>query len=93
MVLLPAMFSVALSSAGLNGSQGFGIWSFAGKLGLALAAFLLLPLLDFYGFEPGGDNAPDALLALNLSYAILPCGLKLAALAMVWTLPTQEPLS
>ncbi len=34
MVILPAMFSVALTQAGLSASQAFGLWSFAGKLGL-----------------------------------------------------------
>ena len=89
MVILPAMFSVALSKAGLKASQAFGIWSFAGKLGLALAAFAVLPALEWNGFIPGAQNSADALTALNITYAVIPCILKLGALALVLTLPTE----
>lgn len=88
-VIIPALFSVALTRAGLNASAAFGIWSFAGKLGLALAAFLTLPLLERNGFSPGQANPKDALETLNFAYAILPCILKLGAFALVLTLPTK----
>ncbi|NIZ12815.1 MFS transporter [Phaeobacter sp. HF9A] len=91
MVILPAMFSVALTHAGLKASLAFGIWSFAGKLGLALAAFAVLPVLEHSGFIPGGTNSAEALKTLNISYAVIPCILKLGALALVMALPTEEP--
>jgi Na+/melibiose symporter-like transporter len=90
MVILPAMFSVALSRAGLAPSLAFGIWSFAGKLGLALAAFLVLPLLARNGFTPGADNSAQALHTLNVSYAVIPCILKLGAMALVLALPSED---
>lgn len=90
MVVLPAMFSIALTRAGLNASAAFGVWSFAGKLGLALAAFIVLPVLEGAGFKPGEVNNAAALTTLNISYALVPCGLKLFALALVLTLPTEE---
>lgn len=90
MVILPAMFSVALTKAGLNASTAFGIWSFAGKLGLALAAFMVLPVLDQSGFTPGQPNSPGALNTLNIAYAIVPCILKLCAIALVFALPSRE---
>lgn len=89
MVVLPAMFSVVLTRAGLNASSAFGFWSFAGKLGLALAAFFTLPLLERSGFTPGQANSTQALQTLNLAYAVLPCILKLGAFSMVLTLPTE----
>ena len=89
-VLLPAMFSLALSRAGLQASLAFGIWAFAGKLGLALAAFLLMPLLQWNGFAPGQVNSAHALTALNMAYAVIPCVLKLAAWAMVMRLPDER---
>lgn len=89
MVVLPAMFSVVLTRAGLNASAAFGIWSFSGKLGLALAAFLTLPLLERSGFTPGQTNSAQALDTLNLAYAVLPCILKLGAFGMVLALPTE----
>ncbi|SLN27865.1 melibiose:sodium symporter [Roseovarius litorisediminis] len=90
MVVLPAMFSVALTRAGLNASAAFGIWSFAGKLGLALAAFIVLPLLERNGFTPGQANSAAALATLNIAYAVVPCLLKLVALGFVLTLPDRD---
>lgn len=86
-VLLPAMFSVALTRAGLKASLAFGIWAFAGKLGLALAAFFVMPLLQWSGFVPGQSNSDHALTTLNIAYAVVPCLLKLGSLAVVLTLP------
>ena len=90
-ILLPAMFSVALTRAGLKASLAFGIWAFAGKLGLALAAFIVMPLLQWNGFTPGAVNSPQALSTLNIAYAVIPCVLKLAALALVIALPSKDP--
>ena len=89
-MLLPAMFSVALTRAGLKASLAFGIWDFAGKLGLALAAFVVMPLLQWNGFVPGQVNSAAALGTLTLAYAVIPCILKLGALALVMTLPTAK---
>ncbi|MDB5665672.1 MFS transporter [Cypionkella sp.] len=91
-ILLPAMFSVALTRAGLKASLAFGIWAFAGKLGLALAAFIVMPLLQWNGFQPGQINSAQALNTLNIAYAVIPCVLKLAALGMVVTLPSGDNL-
>ncbi|MGB7316659.1 MAG: MFS transporter [Planktotalea sp.] len=93
MVLLPALFSIALTKAGLNASTAFGIWSFAGKLALALAAAIALPLLQARGFTPAGDNSPDALGTLLIAYAILPCILKTAAFAYALRLPSERSSS
>lgn len=90
MVILPAMFSVALSKAGLKASAAFGIWSFAGKAGLALAAFIVLPILERSGFTPGVSNGPPALATLTVFYAVVPCLLKLLSLALVLTLPNED---
>ncbi|MCK8464663.1 MFS transporter [Aliiroseovarius sp. S1339] len=90
MVVLPAMFSVVLTKAGLSASTAFGIWSFAGKLGLALAAFAVLPLLERNGFQPGQINSDGALNTLNIAYAVVPCILKLCAFGLVLALPTEE---
>jgi GPH family glycoside/pentoside/hexuronide:cation symporter len=91
-ILLPAMFSVALTRAGLKASLAFGIWAFAGKLGLALAAFIVMPLLQWNGFMPGQVNSPQALTTLNMAYAVIPCVLKVAALALVVALPSEDNL-
>lgn len=90
MVILPALFATTLSRAGLQAGQAFGVWSFAAKSSLALAALLLLPALEFSGFTPGAQNSEDALTVLTYAYAILPCILKLLAIAMVWKLPQED---
>jgi len=56
----------------------FGWWNLAGKLNLALAAGLALPLLQLLGYQPG-NASPQGLHALTLAYAVLPCALKLLA--------------
>lgn len=63
----------------------FGWWNFCTKLNLALAAGISLPLLQAFGYEPG-SRSPEALQALTLAYCLLPCALKLAACALLWTL-------
>jgi Na+/melibiose symporter-like transporter len=61
----------------------FGWWNAATKLNLALSAGLVLPALDLAGYRPGVTD-PAALTALGLTYAVLPCVLKLAAAALLW---------
>ena len=63
----------------------FGWWNFATKLNLALAAGIALPLLGAFGYTPGSQDA-GALQALTTAYCLLPCLLKLAAAALLWTL-------
>jgi Na+/melibiose symporter-like transporter len=56
----------------------FGLWNFANKMNLALAAGLALPALEALGYTPG-SREPAALEALAFAYAVLPCLLKLCA--------------
>ncbi|WP_240504197.1 MFS transporter [Thioclava sp. JM3] len=83
MVILSALFASALSRAGLQAGQAFGIWNFSAKATLAIAAGTVLPLLQYFGYQPGAGNTGAALSALNVSYALVPCALKLAAIALV----------
>lgn len=92
-LILPLMFSTALIAAGLKAASAFGYWSFAGKLALALAAALALPLLDFFNFTPGAALNDNARSTLVFAYAVLPCVLKLIALCFTLTLPQKDPLT
>jgi Na+/melibiose symporter-like transporter len=67
-----------------------GWWALIGKLSLALAAGLSLPLLQAWGYESGGRD-PAALQALALAYGGLPCALKLMAAATLWRGEQQHP--
>jgi len=91
MVILPALFSSVLMTTGVSTGIGFGVWAFAAKISLALAAAIVLPVLQYAGFSPTGANTGAALQTLNFLYAILPCGLKLIALVFVARLPKSAP--
>ncbi|WP_299815144.1 MFS transporter [uncultured Roseibium sp.] len=62
-------------------SRLFSVMAFVSKLSLAAATGLTLPLLGFFGYHPGGPMTSDLGLLLSLTYAGLPCVLKLIALA------------
>lgn len=70
----------AANGARLAGAYA-GWWSLVGKLNLALAAGLALPLLAALGYRPGD---PDGAAPLSWAYGGLPILFKLAALALVW---------
>jgi len=53
------------------------------KASVALAAGLTLPALQWAGYVPAQENSDAALHALSVTYALVPCGLKLVAFAMV----------
>ncbi|MEM9436414.1 MAG: MFS transporter, partial [Pseudomonadota bacterium] len=84
LVLMPALFSARMAAISPNGGQGFGLWSLVQKFTLAFAAIVLLPLLDASGFEAGSAiQPPEALALLTILYALVPCGLKLLAIAIL----------
>lgn len=90
MTLLPAIFARRMSQISPNASEGFSLWGFVSKFTLAFAAVVLLPTLDAAGFKSGETNNPEALLVLSLLYAVLPCALKLIALAVFWKTELKE---
>ena len=91
MVLLPAIFARHLA-ARFDGAEAlaFGLWSFASKLALAVAAGVLLPWLDAAGFSAGADNSDAVLRLLTALYAGLPCALKLVAICLLLATPVPE---
>ena len=67
----------------------FALWGMSTKLALALAAGLTLPALGALGL--GGEAPPAvALTALALTYALIPCALKLTAVALMFGLPLTQ---
>jgi Na+/melibiose symporter-like transporter len=88
-----AMLAGVIQNSGDTGrAEGsyFGWWNFATKLNLALAAGLALPLLATFGYTPGARD-PAALQALVFAYCVLPCVLKLAAAATLYTFNIRKP--
>lgn len=90
MTLLPALFARRLAAVAPLGGQAFGLWAFVSKLTLAVAAAVLLPALAWSGFASGADNPPEALRTLTILYALVPCALKLAAIALLVTTKIEE---
>ena len=70
-----------------NAGQAFGLWNFVSKLTLAIAAAVVLPLLDTVGLSAESAPGPAALTMLTLLYAVVPGALKLVALALLLTAP------
>ena len=84
MTLLPALFAARTAEVAPEAAEGFGLWSFVSKFSLAFAAVVLLPLLDAAGFKAGEvAQTEQALQTLSMSYAVLPCVLKVGALALL----------
>jgi len=90
LTLLPALFARRLAVISPDGGQGFGLWTFANKLTLAMAAGLLLPLLERAGFSTGAAPPESALVLLSLLYALVPCLLKVVAITLLLAIPLSE---
>jgi len=88
LTLPSAMLAGLIGRLGERGQREgayFGWWSFAAKMNLALAAGLALPLLAWFGYEPGARDA-QALQTLTIAYCLLPCVLKLLAAGALYGL-------
>jgi glycoside/pentoside/hexuronide:cation symporter, GPH family len=89
LALPPALLARVIAAnghAGVHEGAYFGLWNFANKLNLALAAGLALPALEALGYAPGAREG-SSLAALAIAYAVIPCVLKLVAaglLLVVW---------
>lgn len=88
--LLPALFARRMEQIAPEAAAGFGLWAFVSKLTLAFAAVVLLPALDAAGFQSGGENPQGALDLLTYLYALVPCVLKLGAMAVLATTPLPQ---
>jgi Na+/melibiose symporter-like transporter len=73
---LPPVLLAATLGDRLGAGTGFGLFTLLGKLALALAG-LALPLLAWLGYQPGAGGGAS----MVLTYAVLPCLLKLLAIA------------
>lgn len=60
--------------------------AFIGKISLALASAIALPVLDAAGFKPQAINSEAALATLSAAYALIPCILKFIAAVLLYCL-------
>jgi len=92
LALPAALLAGVIHQAGHSGAHEAsyaGLWSWASKASLALAAGLALPLLELLGYQPGTTDSAG-LRALTIAYAVLPCLLKMLAAAMLWRSPLRS---
>jgi GPH family glycoside/pentoside/hexuronide:cation symporter len=92
LALPPALLAAVIGHAGDIGKREgayFGIWNWATKINLALAAGISLPLLEVMGYRVGSTDA-QGLHALAVGYALLPCLLKSVAALMLWRAPLEN---
>jgi Na+/melibiose symporter-like transporter len=92
-LILPA--SILADHIYQNKQQGnvamcFGVMTLLAKLSLALAAAFTLPYLEVRGFVAGGDNSADALHALSISYALIPCFIKFISIFLLWSVINEK---
>jgi glycoside/pentoside/hexuronide:cation symporter, GPH family len=82
--LPPALLADAIAKQRAQSETGsyFGIWAFVTKANLALAAGVALPVVSWLGYTVGDSKSNVA--ALTYAYTLLPCALKLCALALLW---------
>ncbi len=86
LALPPAMLADTIERDGAKGAEGsyFGPWNTVTKLNLALAAGLVLPALEWSGYRSG---VPTTAAVLPVAYCVIPCLLKLLAIAGLSRLP------
>ncbi len=70
----------------------FSAWQFATKCSMALAGWLALQAVGWFGFDPaiGPENGPSQMLALKVVYAIVPSVCILIAMRIAWNYPITE---
>ncbi|MEM8554304.1 MAG: MFS transporter [Pseudomonadota bacterium] len=90
LTLLPAIFAARLSRVAPQAAEGFGLWSFVSKFTLAFAAITLLPLLEYAGLDGPETSTQASLELLTVLYALVPCALKVIAIALLAATPLQE---
>ena len=85
LLLPPAILSRVVQERSAQESAGsyYGIYALIMKASLAFATAMGLYALGLFGFAPAVSNAPDAVLALVLLYAVIPAVIKWGAAWML----------
>lgn len=71
--------------------QFIGLWAIAKKLSAALGAGIGLVVLHWAGYQEGAQSQnEDALLALRMLYAGIPCVCNIASIIIAWRFPIDR---
>lgn len=82
----PAILADQLHAAKAEGSAStyYGVLTLTSKVSLALASALSFPILEIMGFIPAGKNSENSLMGLSISYALVPCIIKIGSAFLLW---------
>ena len=70
----------------------FALMTMTNKIGYALPVGLLFPTLEFVGFNPAGNNTPEALAWLAALFVGVPVACKLGIIALTWNFPVTKAM-
>ena len=70
--------------------QYIGLWSISKKFAAAVGIGLGLSLLGMAGYTPNAEQPAGVQMTLRVLYALVPCGLKLVAVALLLATPIEE---
>ncbi len=86
LTLPPSILADHIHAHGNHHCSGshYACLAFIAKASLALASVVALPILDIAGFQPQAVNSKLALTTLSITYALIPCILKLAAAGLLY---------
>lgn len=70
-----------------RGGLFFGIWALFQYMSPALAIGLTLPALEYFGFDPNGENTPAALAALKFIFILAPLPFFLGGALLFFAFP------
>lgn len=69
----------------------FALMSMTNKIGYALPVGIIFPVLALIGYDPNGNNDPEAIAWLGAIFVVVPIVLKLLIIALTWNFPiTRE---
>ena len=92
LVFLPASMAADIVDLDtLRTGLYFSIWGMVNKGAAALGVLAATTLAALFGFEPALDtNTPGAKLAVACLYSLIPAGLALVAVPLLWRYPLTE---
>ena len=67
-----------------------GVWSVVKKGSSAIGLGLALPLLDYFGYQPGQEQSGQVRLALRVLYCLLPCLCYFGAIGIALAYPLSR---
>ncbi|MEM7281504.1 MAG: MFS transporter [Pseudomonadota bacterium] len=76
-----------VASGADRGALYYSLLTLTNKLGARLPVFIIYPVLDWVGFDPGGENAQTTLDAVRIVVAASPTSITLLVAIIMWRFP------